>query len=41
MAISIQALREAKAKKVEQARAIADKEDFGPEDQVSFDALMA
>jgi len=41
MAISIQALREAKAKKVEQARAIADKEDFGPEDQASFDALMA
>ncbi len=41
MAISIQALREAKAKKVEEARAIADKESFAPEDQAAFDGLMA
>ncbi len=41
MAISLQALRDAKAKKVEEARAIADKENFGPEDQAAFDGLMA
>jgi len=41
MAISIQALREAKAKKVEEARALSDKDDFTPEDQKAFDALMA
>lgn len=41
MAISIQALREAKAKKVEEARAIADKENLTAEDQAAFDGLMA
>jgi HK97 family phage major capsid protein len=41
MAISIQSLREAKAKKVEEARAISGKDDFTAEDQAAFDALMA
>jgi HK97 family phage major capsid protein len=41
MALSLQALRELKAEKVEAARALHDKETFTEDDQKSFDALMA
>lgn len=38
---SIQKLREMKAEKVKAARELSDKEDFTPEDQKQFDALMS
>jgi len=41
MAISLQALRDAKAKKAEEARAIADKENPTEDELKAFDVLMA
>ena len=38
---SIQALREQKAEKLKAAREMQNKEDFTPEDQTAFEALLA